>query len=187
MQSETLYLGAAQVTALNPGSWVGHQGLPPSFRITSRSIYQLVSPGTLEIGDTGEIDTWLLGEFRRIGFEVAEPQEMWRRHSFFDPIYEQGYDEYEHDKKLEEAIARIRQNMGHETGELMESAIARIDEFDFRLSAGLASAVERWASSDFDSYRHVATTCRIMLEFLADTVYPPRDITDDGHKAGRDK
>ena len=179
VNAEPLYLGASQVLVSLNKSWLLHQGLSLSFRIANKNIYQLVPPGTLEINDRGSIDDWQLDEFRRIGFIRAEPQEMGIRYSPIDP-----FNNYDHELEMEEAVLRLSRLLPN-LAELVESAIVRIDGFDSRLGMGFASAFERILSHNADAYRHAASTCRAVMAFFADAVFPPNEKTYEGHKVDK--
>lgn len=174
LQTETLYLGCSQVTSLIHESWLIHSHIPLGFSVKGKSVYRLVPPGELRMD---RMD-WLLDEFKQMGFEEADEEELGIRHSYLDE-----FNSLDHEVRLEKSVMLIRKYAGVENGELAENVTARLDECSPRLSERFADAAGKLGATDeYDPYNQLAVTCRNLMVFVADAIYPANELIAHGMK-----
>jgi len=174
VSAEECYMGAVQVDDAARIHWeLYSDSLALRYRITDRTIAVLYDGVTDDEVDEEEDTKRLLG----IGFKGVSFEETHGKHTFFDK-----YHSFEQARRVAEWKAKF----GDMLGFLTDEVVCRLGDHIPELPNKLWAAVETFENAETDEqYAQVSATCRRILEFVADRLFPPTEVVRDGRKLGQ--
>jgi hypothetical protein len=176
LASEECYLGAIQVDDAAKIHWeLYSDALQLTYRISDRNIAWLYdeTSGDEPTEDEEEEKTkWLMD----LGFEKVSFEETHGKHTFFDK-----YHSFAHARRVAEWKARF----GDLLGFMADEVVCRLGDHIPELTDKLYAAINTYDAAETDEeYAQVSASCRRILEFTADRLFPPTDEERNGHKLG---
>jgi len=176
LATEECYMGAIQVDDAARIHWELYSDcLAPRFRLSGRTIAVLYDETTSDdpSDEDKEEETKRLLE---IGFDRVSFEETHGKHTMFD-----RYHSYEHARRVAEWKAKF----GDILGFVADEVVCRLGDHIPELPNKLWAAIATYESAETDEqYAQVSATCRRILEFVADKLFPPTDEIRDGRKLG---
>ena len=166
------YLGAMEV---DDGSLVHWQlyskNLIPLFRVVGHSAHVFwdgISEDGMNIG--------FFEEVQNLGFDPVSWESLNGRFSFFD-----RYHDYAHAQR----VAEWKRDCGQMLGFIADSVVSRLGDAVPDLGDRLWSALRTFDRAETtEQLSQVAATCRRIIEYVADRLFPPRETVTSGPKLG---
>lgn len=175
LRNQPWYLGGLQIDETCPVHWIAYSSsLSPAYRIIEDRIH-LFWDGIEE----GSIDEGHLDELRDLGFTSACLESLNGKFTIFD-----SYHDFQHARRIAELSSALTDalSMG------ADQVITRFSDAAPDLGNKLWSAIRTYDRAEVpEDYAQVATSCRRVLEYVADSIFPPGDNTADGRKMGQSK
>ncbi len=176
LSTEECYMGAVQVDDAARVHWELYSDcLTLRYRIADRAIAVLYDETTgdepLEADKDEETKRLLEIGFSRVSFE-----ETHGKHTFFDKY---------HSFQQARRVAEWKAKFGDILGFMADEVVCRLGDHIPELPDRLWTAIETFDNAETDEqYAQVSATCRRILEFVADRLFPPTDEVRDGRKLG---
>lgn len=173
---EACYLGAVQVDDAAEIHWELYSDvLALRYRISDRTIAVMYdeTQGDELSAEEKEDDTKRLLE---IGFERVLFEETHGKHTFFDKY---------HNFQQARRVAEWKAKFGDMLGFMADEVVCRLGDHIPELPDKLWAAIDTYHYAETDEqYAQVSATCRRILEFVADRLFPPVNEERNGHKLG---
>jgi hypothetical protein len=176
LSSEDGYLGAVEVDDTNRLHWDSYSdALRLQYRVTDEKVavfYDEVLGDVPDAGERGEETKRLsaLG-FGAVGFEPCTG-----RHSFFDK-----YHNYKHARR----VAEWKNKYADLLGFMVDDVICRLGDTTPELANKLWAALSTFEGAETDEqYAQVSVTCRRVIDYVADALFPPTSEIRNGKKLG---
>lgn len=166
------YLGALQIDDTCPVHWVAYaNAMVASYRIVGRKIHLFWDGLCDDSKDEGHIE-----ELSGIGFSCVEFESLNGKFSVFDK-----YHDYQHARR----VAELGAVLSDELGTMADQVITRFSDVAPELGNKLWSAIRTYDRAEVpEDYAQVAASCRRVIEYVADAIFPPTDPTPDGRPLG---
>ena len=111
-----------------------------------------------------------------IGFGQVLFEETHGKHTFFDKF---------HNFQQARRVAEWKAKFGDMLGFMADEVVCRLGDHIPELPNMLWAAIDTYDNAETDEqYAQVSATCRRVLEFVADRLFPPTNEERDGHKLG---
>lgn len=111
-----------------------------------------------------------------LGFERVTFEETHGKHTYFDK---------DHNFKHARRVAEWKSKFGDVLGFMADEVICRLGDHIPELPDKLWAAIDTYDKAETDEqYAQVSATCRRILEFVADKLFPPINEERNGHKLG---
>lgn len=167
------YRGAIEVDETSQVHWSVYSGsLIMMFRIMDRKLYVFYSGG-----DDGK-DASLFELFSELAPEFdVEYESTNGKHSIFDK-----YHDFNHAKR----VAILKNSLGDYLAFMVDEVLSRLGDSCPQLSNKLSAAINTFMRAEtIEEYAQVSATCRRILEYVIDQLFPPVDADIDGSKLGK--
>lgn len=168
------YLGALEVDDASPIYWILYSKFLISYcRVVNDDIYLFWDGLEEESKDTGYIPF-----FKDIGFNNVTFESLEGKHAIFD-----NYHDYEHAKR----VAEWKKRFGNMLAYMADDVVSRLIDIAPNLGDMLFKALKTFEDSETnEGFSQVALTCRRIVGYIADCIYPPTDEKYNGHPLGQD-
>mgnify|MGYP001172941942 CR=1 FL=1 len=172
LRKEEWYLGALQIDDTCAVHWVAYaNAMVAYYRIMGRQIHLFWDGISDDSKDEGHI-----AELEEIGFSTVRFEALNGKFSVFDRFHD-----YQHARR----VAELGSALADALGTMADQVITRFSDSAPELGSKLWSAIRTFDQAEVaEDYAQVATSCRRVLEYVADTVFPPNDELIDGRKLG---
>lgn len=166
------YLGALQVDGTCGMHWAAYsESLIVTYRIVGKALFSFWDGVLEESKDEGWIE-----EFRRLGFTRVEFEALNGKFTVFDK-----YDDFEQARRVAELSDALSDSLGF----LADQVITRFSDTAPELGNKLWSAIRTYDRAEVvEDYAQVAVSCRRLVEYMADQVFPSQDTPVGGRKVG---
>jgi hypothetical protein len=166
------YLGALQVDEACGVHWAAYSGsLVAAYRIVGKALFSFWDG----ICEDSKDEEWL-EEFRRLGFTRVAFEALNGKFTVFDK-----YDDFEQARR----VAELGNALSDSLGFLADQVITRFSDTAPELGNKLWSAIQTYDRAEVvEDYAQVAISCRRLIEYIADQVFPPQDTPVGGRKVG---
>lgn len=119
----------------------------------------------------------LLEIWSKKGFSVVEHESLNGRYTLFD-----GYHNFEHARR----VAAFKKRTGYLLGYLVDDLISKLQDNCVEIGNKFWAALNAFERAEtIEEYAHVATSCRRIIEYVADNIFPPTDDETNGFKLGK--
>ena len=176
LAAEECYLGAVEVDDAAAIHWeLYSDALALTYRLSDCNIAVLYdeTQGDEPSAEEKEEDTKrLLG----LGFERVTFEETHGKHTYFDK-----YHNFKHARR----VAEWKSKFGDVLGFMADEVVCRLGDHIPELPDKLWAAIDTYDNAETDEqYAQVSATCRRIMEFVADKLFPPTNEERNGHKLG---
>ena len=167
------YLGAIQVDETSPVHWAAYSSsIAPYYRITGKSLNVFWDGISDDSKNEGHLE-----ELEELGFNGVSFEPLNGRFSIFD-----NYHNYEHARR----IAELKADLGDSLASLADQVISRLSDPAPEIGSKLWSALRSFNRAEVnEDYAQVAVSCRRIIEYVADQLFPPQDEDVNGRKVGK--
>jgi hypothetical protein len=172
LEGNEAYLGAQQVHETNPIHWVLYgASLVPSYRLLGNELRLLYSVDEKDTRDEGMAEHW-----RKLPFSSVTFEDLVVRYTIFDT-----YNSYEHACR----VADLSETLVDHLDSVADQVLLRLSDIAPQLADVLYSAFQRLEHLETsEDLAQASLTCRRILKYLADVVYPPRKELVEGRRVG---
>ncbi len=169
----TYYIGAIEVDERNAIHWVAYSGsLISSYRIIGKSIYILWDGINEDDKDRGEIN-----ELQEIGFEKVELESLNGKFTIFDKFHD-----FDHARR----VAEIHYALSDSLAFMVDQCISRISDSAPEIGNKIWSALRTYDRAEVsEDFAQVAVTCRRIIEYVSDQLFPPQEERINDRKMGK--
>lgn len=169
------YIGAIEINDADEFHWNFYSdALPLRYRLSG----QLVSVFVDAFGDelSEEEKDQMFKRFSDIGFKVVGFNSSEGKHSIFDK-----YHSFDQARR----IAEWREKFGEMLGFVADNVITRLGDAAPQLGEKLWTAYDTYARAETnEQFAQVCVTCRRIINYIADTLFPPRETQEGERKLG---
>ena len=167
------YLGAIQVDETSPVHWAAYSGsIVPYYRIIGKNLNVFWDGISDDSKDEGHLEGLKELGFKNVSFESLNGQ-----FTIFD-----NYHNYEHARR----IAELKTDLGDSLASLADQVISRLSDPAPEIGSKLWSALRSFNRAEVnEDYAQVAASCRRVIEYVADRLFPPQDEDVNGRKVGK--
>ena len=170
------YLGAVEIDDTSEFHWHFYSdALRLEYRVTDSAIALFYDCLEAEEPTLEEKDE----QFKRLnalGFAPVTFESRNGRHTFFDKY---------HDWKHARRVADWRNRFGDQLAMIADDVASRLGDAAPELADRLWTAMDTFERAETDEhYRNVCHSCRGIIEYVADTLFPPKDEIREGRKLG---
>ncbi|ELB1989264.1 TPA: hypothetical protein L3V69_003073 [Vibrio parahaemolyticus] len=167
------YLGAIEVDETNPIHWEAYAySLVAHYRIIGRNINFFLRDMAESSEHEGDIQELKSFGFSEVGFEKLNG-----KFSFFDK-----YNNFEHARR----IAELKSALGDSLASLADQVICRLSDPAPEIGSKLWSALRTYNNAEVnEDYAQVSASCRRIIEYVADQLFPPQENSVKGRKVGK--
>lgn len=172
LQAHPWYLGALQIDDACRGHWVAYaNAMVVSYRIIGRDIYIFWDGICDDSKDEGHVE-----ELAGFGFTSVDFEGLNGKFTVFDKY---------HDFQQARRVAELGNALSDALGTMADQVITRFSDAAPELGNKLWSAIRAYERAEVpEDYAQVATSCRRVIEYVADAVFPPTDPDPDGRLLG---
>lgn len=173
LKSTQFYLGALQVDETSKVHWLAYPGsLVPYYRIVGKSLHVFWDGITEDSKDEGHLE-----ELKELGFKDVSFESLNGRFTIFD-----NYHNYEHARR----IAELKADLGDSLASLADQVISQLSDPAPEIGSKFWSALRSFNRAEVnEDYAQVAVSCRRIIEYVADCLFPPQDEDVGGRKVGK--
>lgn len=119
----------------------------------------------------------LLEVWSKKGFSAVEHESLSGRYTLFD-----GYHNFEHARR----VAAFKKRTGYLLGYLVDDLISKLQDSCIEIGNKFWAALNSFERAEtIEEYSHVATSCRRIIEYVTDNLFPPTDDEPNGFKLGK--
>jgi hypothetical protein len=167
------YLGALQVDETCGVHWAAYgNSLVASYRIVGRSMHLFWDGLSEDSKDDGGLE-----ELREIGFSHVELEALNGKFTVFDRF---------HDFHQARRVAELGAALTDSLGFLADQVISRLSDSAPELGNKLWSAIRTYERAEVaDDHAQVAVSCRRVLEYVADQLFPAQEPNLEGRRLGK--
>ncbi len=173
LKKTDFYLGAIQVDETSKTHWLAYPGsLVPCYRIVGKSLNVFWDGVSDDSKDEGHLE-----ELKELGFKDVSFESLNGRFTIFD-----NYHNYEHARR----IAELKADLGDSLASLADQVISRLSDPAPEIGSKLWSALRSFNRAEVnEDYAHVAVSCRRIIEYVADCLFPSQAKEVGGRKVGK--
>lgn len=166
------YLGALQIDDTCPVHWVAYaNAMVASYRVIGRNIHLFWDGICDDSKDEGHAE-----ELTEVGFASVSYEALNGKFSVFDKY---------HDYQQACRVAELGTALSDALGTMADQVITRFSDAAPELGNKLWSAIRTYERAEVpEDYAQVATSCRRVIEYVADAIFPPADPAPDGRLLG---
>ena len=167
------YIGALEIDEASEIHWILYSlQIGPRYRQVNDKLY-IFWDGISE--DSKRDD--LIDEWKNKGFSCVEHESLNGRHTLFD-----GYHNFEHARR----VAAFKKRTGYLLGYLVDDLISKLQDSCVEIGNKFWAALNSFERAEtIEEYAHVATSCRRIIEYVTDNIFPPTDGDHNGFKLGK--
>ncbi len=167
------YLGAMEVDDSSVVHWhLYSNSLIPAFRVINRELYLFWDGYNEDTKQTG-----LQDDFEKIGFAKVCFESLEGKYSIFDQ-----YHNYEHARR----IAEWKTRCGNLLAFMADDVVSRLTDVAPDLGDRLWSMLKTFEEAETnEQYAQVTASCRRIIEYISDVLFPPVEGTDSERKLER--
>lgn len=167
------YIGAIEVDETSNIHWeLYSQCLSSRFRIINKSLNIFWDGINEESKDISWIESMSSLGFQKIGFESLEG-----RYTIFDK-----YHNFEHARR----VAEWKKQCGNFLAYISDDVITRIGDSAPELGNKFWATFKTFEEAETnEQLAQVTTSCRRIIEYVVDCIFPPTEDTHNGHKLGQ--
>ena len=175
LKNNNFYVGALEIYDASSAHWLLFtDSLIPKFRMLDKTIKLFHD----ELND-GEPDFSVLEWLKNIGFKSAEFEQLNGRYTIFDK-----YHDFEHAKRIAEWKSKGSEMLAF----IAEEINSKLSDAAPGIGDRLWSLIRTFESAEVnEQYAQVCATCRRILEYIADTLFPVSNEKINGHDVGKNK
>lgn len=119
----------------------------------------------------------LLDEWKNKGFSCVNHESLNGRYTLFD-----GYHNFEHARR----VAAFKKKTGYLLGYLVDDLISKLQDSCVEIGNKFWATLNSFERAEtIEEYAHVATSCRRIIEYVTDNIFPPSDDGNNGFKLGK--
>lgn len=168
------FLGAFEVNDASEIHWVLYSSsLVPAYRLLNKNLYLFWDGLVEDSKDTGLADEFKKLDFIAVGFEVLNG-----RYTIFD--------KYQGDFEYAKRVAEWKIKCGNMLAFIAEDVVNRLSDIAPQLGDKLWAAFNAYDTAETnENYAQVAFTCRRVVEYVTDCIFPPIKESHKGHKLGK--
>ncbi|MGF1736852.1 hypothetical protein [Photobacterium satsumensis] len=173
LRDVSYYLGAIEVDETSPIHWEAYAGsLVPYYRIIGNKVNLFWDGISDESKNEGHIP-----ELLKIGFTSADFEALNGKFTFFDK-----YHNFEHARR----VAELKSALGDSLASLADQVICRLADPAPEIGNKLWSALRTYNRAEVnEDYAQVSASCRRIIEYIADQLFPPQSEDVNGRKMGK--
>ncbi|MFF2177388.1 hypothetical protein ACFVT8_13075 [Lysinibacillus sp. NPDC058147] len=170
LQEFAPYLGSIEVDDSSELHWeIYSNSLSPMYRIMNEEIHLFWDGFSEESKDYGWLDFLAKCGFKNVAFESLEG-----KYSIFDK-----YHNYKHARR----VAEWKKMSSNLLAFLSDDVVSRLSDAAPELGNKLWAAFKTFNESETEEqYAQVTTSCRRIIEYVADSLFPPTDEQLEGRK-----
>jgi len=167
------YIGAQEVDETSEIHWCLYSlYMGPRYRQLNDKLY-IFWDGISE--DSKRED--LIEHWSNKGFSTVENESLNGRYTLFD-----GYHNFEHARR----VAAFKKRTGYLLGYLVDDLISKLQDSCVEIGNKFWAALNSFEHAEtIEEYAHVATSCRRIIEYVTDIIFPPTDEEPNGFKLGK--
>jgi hypothetical protein len=167
------YLGAIEVDETSPVHWKAYSGyITPFYRIIGKNVnlfWDGISDDSKDEGHARELE--------EIGFESVKFESLNGKFSLFDK-----YHNYGHARR----VAELKGGLGDSLASLADQVISRLSDPAPEIGNKFWSALRTYNRAEVnEDYAQVSASCRRIIEYVADQLFPPQSEEVEGRKVGK--
>ena len=164
------YLGALQVDETCGIHWAAYShSLIATHRIIGKAAYSFWDGLSEDSKDHGSLE-----ELREIGFTRVEFEALNGKYSIFDK-----YDDFQQARR----VAELSQALSDSLAFLADQAITRLSDAAPEIGDRIWPAIRSYESAEVnEDYAQVAVSCRRVIEYVTDQLFPPQGEIVKGKK-----
>lgn len=172
LQVHPWYLGALQIDDTCPVHWIAYaSAMVANYRIIGRDIHLFWDGICGDSKDEGHAE-----ELAEIGFASVEFEGLNGKFTIFDKY---------HDYQQARRVAELGNALSDTLGTMADQVITRFSDAAPELGNKLWSAIQTYERAEVpEDYAQVAASCRRVIEYVADAVFPPTDPDPNGRLLG---
>lgn len=169
------YLGAMEVDDLSPVHWMLYSNsLIPCYRIINANINVFWDGINEDEKNENE-----LKELQKLGFKKIKHESLEGKFAIFDK-----YANFEHAKRITE----WKREFGNLLTFLVDHMVCRLSDIAPEVGNKLWAAMKTFEDAETnEQHAQVATSCRRILEYIVDSIFPPSEKEVKGHKLDKKK
>jgi hypothetical protein len=166
------YLGVLEISDESRLHWgLYSMSLIPLLRIVGRKAYLFREPWDEDQGEEDKAKT-----LRMLGFEQVEFEALNGKYTIFDE-----YANFFHARR----VAQWKRGAGSLLAFVADEVVTRLGDSAPELGPKLLAAFNALDRAEgVEEYAQVTTTCRRVIEYVTDAIFPPSAETRDGRKLG---
>lgn len=166
------YIGAIEINDADQFHWNFYSdALPLRYRVSGRLVSAINEAFGDELTDEEKDETYQ--RFSQIGFQMVGFTSSEAKHSLFDKY---------HNFDQARRVAEWREKFGEMLGFVADNVITRLGDVSPQLGDKLWSAYNTFARAETnEDFAQVCVSCRRIISYIADTLFPPQD-TEEGEK-----
>lgn len=166
------YLGAIQISDESAVHWqLYSHSLIPQYRIVGDRVYVFH-----EAADPDSKDDGLFTLIHEWGFRNVFYEDLNWKYTIFDE-----YHDFEHARR----VAEWKRRGGSLLAFIADQTVSRLGDSAPKLGDRLWAALRALESAETEEqFAHVATSCRRIIEYVTDSIFPPTNETREGRKLG---
>jgi len=166
------YLGALQIDDTCHVHWVAYaNAMVASYRIIGHDIHLFWDGICDDSKDEGHAK-----ELAELGFASVNFEALNGKFTVFDKY---------HDYQQARRVAELGTALSDALGTMADQVISRFSDAAPELGNKLWSAIRTYEKAEVpEDYALVATSCRRVIEYVADSIFPPTDSAPDGKSLG---
>ncbi len=167
------YIGMIEVDETSVVHWQLYSNyLSPRYRQINDKFFIFWDGINEDSQDQGLIEYW-----KRKGFATVKYESLNGRYTLFD-----GLHNYHHAKR----VAEFTKRSGYLLGHLVDDMVAKLQDSCPEIGSKFWSALKSLENAEInEEYAHVATTCRRIIEYVTDNIFPPTSDDHQGFKLGK--
>lgn len=166
------YIGALEVDETSPIHWTVYSDyIGPFLRIVNKDLFVFWDGISEESKNTGAMEY-----FRSLPFNKLEYESLNGKHTIFDEF---------HDFEQAKRIAEWKHQFGSLLAFIADDVINKLGDSAPDLGNKLWAALKTFNEAETDEqFAQVSATCRRIIEYVSDQVFPPTNEIVDGRKLG---
>lgn len=171
LQNYPWYLGALQIDDACRVHWVAYaNSMIASYRIIGRDLH-LFWDGYSDDKDEGHAK-----ELQKLGFASVNFEALNGKFTVFDK---------HHDYQEARRVAELGSALSDALGTMADQVISRFSDAAPELGNKLWSAIRTYDRAEVaEDYAQVAVSCRRVIEYVADSIFPPVEDSTGGRRLG---
>lgn len=176
MKKEDCYIGAIEIYDASPTHWLLFtHSLIPKFRIIDKHIKLFCDDVRYE----EDLDYVTLKWLKDFGFSSADFESLNGRYTIFDE-----YDNFEHARR----VAEWKSKGGDMLAFIADDIVSVLSDIAPGIGDRLWSIISTFESAETnEQHAQACMSCRRLLEYIADSIFPPSDENVNGHDVGKNK
>jgi hypothetical protein len=176
LKKQDYYIGALEIYDAAPTHWLLFtHSLIPKFRMMDKRV-KLFCDG---IDFEEDLDYGTLTRLKELGFQSADFEPLNGRYTIFDK-----YDNFEQAGRVAEWKSKGNDMLAF----IADDVVSKLSDAAPDIGDRLWSIVNTFESAETnEQHAQACVSCRRLLEYIADSIFPPSDNTVNGHDVSKNK